>query len=136
MKLWKVVKELDDRSLLSAWATGEWMKRYSRGHWTRARKLSGGETVAFLYAFRSLEDAREFAASIRQFYQSVGIEIWEAEGTTNRRKPRCASTSKLWWPFWSDIAKRRVTPSAPAPAGTVLCKRIKLVRRVDGEAGK
>ena len=136
MKVWKVVRELHDGSLVSAWAKESWTKRYSRGHWTRARKLSGGETIAFLYAFRSLYDAQAF---VRRMQSPMGprgrYQIWEAEAVIDRHAPVVA-WFQVWDCFWQQPDRSRARYGEPAPPGTVLCKAIKLIRCVDGEAAK
>ena len=136
MKVWKVLNKLSDGSLVSAWATRSWMKRYSRGHWTRARKFGSGETVAFLYGFRSLYDAQLFARDmVLIMRRSVSYQIWEAEAVVDRHKPMVASY-QAWDCFWLRSGRSRARYGEPAPPGSVLCKAIRLVRRVDGEAAK
>lgn len=122
MKAYKVVRNYQDR-LVSAITGGEGRTKYVPGEWVQAA-CEGTP----LFAFREEDAAREFR-------ELQCWELWEikARGIQTRpgAKVRASYSAMLSCKelarFWAGTADRHL---ASAPAGTVLCREIKLVRRL------
>ena len=120
MRVYKVV-ERQGRELRSAVAYGMAKVIYKR-EWVEAPEWLA-EQGYHLTAFKSLEDAVRF----RNVYSLNDAEVWEAEadGVTDNL-PCIASVNLL---SIGRIVSNSVYPGWPK--GTVMCKRLKLVRRVE-----
>ena len=120
--VWKVVRQ-DNGKLLSAVVEEPIAIEYKPGNWVSAK-------TGFLFAFRAVELAAEFARN------GCGLEIWEAKAQgvwTTERVISAEAVRRIplrWLADWWDgkwVTKRYEDKPFP---GTVVCERIKLIRRI------
>lgn len=117
--VYKVIWHRFGRPKTSYLASGKARVYYKVGEWAEAPEWLQ-EKGYHLLVFETLEQARQFLP----FPQTIELEIWEAEAEDRYALPPMLNTSKLydgeflearinWWPW-----------------GTLMYKRIKLIRRV------
>lgn len=116
----KVVRRLSNGTLVSCLAAGKARVVYKPGEWTEAPEWLSKEGYN-LTSFISFETAWRFAKD----YPNKHFEIWEAEAEdiTTALPPKLKLT-------WLEFGEMLESSSAWWPDGTVMCRRLKLVRRV------
>lgn len=112
--------------LTSLFATDGWQIRYRQGIRTHP-KLKRSR----LFAFESEEAVRAFVRTS----SSEREEIWLAEAEGVEKTGLLATTPYYWSLCWSSSRKKELPETLQgllqAPAGTVLCRSIRLLQRVE-----
>jgi len=118
-----------------------WQVEYVPGEWVEAPRDS------YIFAFDTLHNATDFALR-----QQTLLEVWQAEAEDARRAwplllvPQEETAFSIFWslaqsgaPARADDGKRLHSITSPlmlVPPGTLLVKRIKLLKRVDRVDGE
>lgn len=120
--VYKVVERRGER-LFSAVAEEPLEVEYKPGEWVSAK-------IGLLFAFRAQEAAAIFAGA------GAELEIWKAEAQGVKTIERILSSDELrktppsWIASWWDGRWVTEKYSAKPPPGTVVCGRVKLLRRL------
>ena len=125
MRVYKVVRKVEGRLVSAvASAAGPGVKViYKIGGWVSAPRWLRREGYHIL-AFHSIEDAKEWIEGMHPVLAD-GLEIWEArgEGIINPRK----RAIPIWFLKVGLMDERY---GFEWPIGTVMCKRVKLIKKV------
>ena len=120
MKVYKVVRR-ERKGLVSVFAGGKANVRYKPQEWVKAPEWLRERGYDIL-AFMRISDAKRWVRGIRKVFGDK-LEIWEAEADTLRTPPKILDFTLLGQGIMSDW-------NSYWPSGTVMCRKIKLLRRV------
>ena len=118
VKVYKVVFRGEHGELRSILAYGDAEVVYTPNKWVEAPRWLAKEGY-YLTAFKTIEDALDFVDGV-----SLRFEIWEAEaqGIIKKLPNPCDIDS---------LADRKLVPlKLEWPRGTIMCQRLRLIRRV------